>query len=94
VVVAGLGAKEAGRGAAVKCAVNFEDPDDVRRWLAAPRAEAEERVDLDAEAARKNEERGVSRVRARVELERTGRSLRKLLRAGRRGLPPKPPAHH
>jgi len=54
----------------------------------------EELVDLGAEAARKKEERVVSRAHVRAELERTGESLRKLLRAGRRGLPTKPSADH
>ena len=78
----------------MRYAVNFNDPDDVRRWLDALRAEVEELIDLGEEAARKKAERVVSRTHVRADLERTGESLRKLLRAGRRGLPKKMPATH
>jgi hypothetical protein len=75
-------------------AVDFADPADLRRWLAALRAEVEDLIDLGHEATRKKKERVVSRVHIRAELERTGAMLRRLLRAGRRGLPAKIPVTH
>jgi hypothetical protein len=64
------------------------------RNLAALRAEVEDLIDLGQEATRKKKERVVSRAHIRGELERTGAILRRLLRAGRRGLPAKIPATH
>jgi hypothetical protein len=72
--------------------VDFTNPADVRRWLAALRTEVDGMIDLGHEATRKNHERVVPRAHIREELERTGAMLRRLLRAGRRGLPAKIPA--
>lgn len=78
----------------MKYAVNFDDPHDVRRWLDALRAQAEDLVDLSEAATLRKNERTISRSHIRAELEKTGMNLRKLLRAARRGLPSKATPHH
>jgi hypothetical protein len=51
-------------------------------------------IDLGHEATRKKHERVVPRAHIRGELKRIGATLRRLLRAGRRGLRAKIPATH
>jgi hypothetical protein len=57
------------------------------------RTEFEEIADL-AHDAKKKRERLVSREHIRAELDRATSTLRRLIRAGRRGLPVKTPAPH
>lgn len=58
----------------------------MRRWIEAMRGEIEEIADLWHEASKPKRARVVSRESVRVELDRATRNLRRLLKAGRRGL--------
>lgn len=69
-------------------AVHWNEPEDVRLWIAALRSAAHDGIAAGEDAARPKRDRVLSRNEARRKLDAADRTIASLLDAGERGLPP------
>lgn len=75
---------------AAREAVRWNEPDDVRLWIAALRSAAHDGLAAGEDATRPKRDRVLSRGEARRQLDAAERTITALLDAGARGVSPEP----